>query len=76
MKTRVTLSILAFSGALACGDSVGKELRSVATNVQSVVIEGSGHFPAEEKPEALLSALQDFFAPYAATVAYRLAIDR
>jgi pimeloyl-ACP methyl ester carboxylesterase len=50
---------------LACGDSVEAELRSVADNVESVIIEGSGHYPAEETPQALLTALEKFFAPYA-----------
>jgi len=66
MKTKVTIPMLAFSEALASGDSVEKELRSVGTNVQSVIIEGSGHYPAEEKPEVLLKVLQSFFSPYAA----------
>jgi hypothetical protein len=44
--------VLAFSDALACGDSVEAELRTVASNVESVVI--CGHYPAQERPEALL----------------------
>jgi pimeloyl-ACP methyl ester carboxylesterase len=39
---------------------VGNELRSVATDVTSVVIPDCGHFPAEERPVALLQALQPF----------------
>ncbi|MDH4550144.1 MULTISPECIES: alpha/beta hydrolase [Pseudomonas] len=65
MATRLTLPVLAFSGALACGDSVDAELRTVAANVESVVIPACGHYPAEEQPDALLGALQRFFAPYA-----------
>jgi pimeloyl-ACP methyl ester carboxylesterase len=57
--------VLAFSGALACGDSVEAELRTVASNVESVVIADCGHYPAEEHPEALLAAFEAFFAPYA-----------
>jgi pimeloyl-ACP methyl ester carboxylesterase len=67
MARKLTLPILSFAGALACGDSVEKELRSVATDVQSVIIAGSGHYPAEEKPAELLAALQQFLAPYAAS---------
>lgn len=62
---RLTLPTLAFAGALACGDSVRDELRTVADNVESVVIPDCGHYPAEERPQALLEALQQFFAPYA-----------
>ena len=57
--------MLAYAGQLACGGSVEQVLRSVATNVESVIIENSGHFPAEEQPEALLDALQRFLEPYA-----------
>jgi len=65
MARRIALPVLAFSGALACGDMVEQELRSVADDVQSVIIPDSGHYPAEEQPEALLAALQAFLAPYA-----------
>ncbi|MAT68163.1 MAG: alpha/beta hydrolase [Planctomycetaceae bacterium] len=60
-KTNVSVPILAFSGALACGPLVEMELRSLATDVESLIIPECGHFPAEEKPEALLNALLDFF---------------
>jgi pimeloyl-ACP methyl ester carboxylesterase len=65
--TKLQLPVLAFSGALACGDLVERELRSVADAVESVIIPDCGHYPAEEKPEALLSALEAFLAPYAAS---------
>ncbi|MGX7347076.1 alpha/beta fold hydrolase [Acetobacter pasteurianus] len=60
---KITLPVLAFSGELACGEMVENELRSVAINVQSVIIPDSGHYPAEEQPKRLLAALQEFFAP-------------
>ncbi|MBS1032909.1 alpha/beta hydrolase [Gluconobacter cerinus] len=65
MARRIELPVLAFSGALACGDMVEQELRSVADDVQSVIIPDSGHYPAEEQPEALLAALQAFLTLYA-----------
>jgi len=58
--TRLTLPILAFAGALCSGDMVERELRTVATNVQSLIIPDCGHYPAEEKPRELLAALQAF----------------
>ena len=57
--------MLAYAGQLACGDSIEQTLRSEATNVESIIIENSGHFPAEEQPEALLDALRAFLEPYA-----------
>lgn len=59
-KSKVDIPVLAFSGALACGPMVEMEQRTLANDVQSVIIDGSGHFPAEEKPEALLKALVEF----------------
>ena len=61
MTNRITVPILAFSGALACGPMVEMEQRNLATDVQSVIIPDCGHFPAEEKPDDLLAALMAFF---------------
>ena len=61
MQRRLTLPVLAFSGELACGGSVEPELRSVCDDVVSIIIPGSGHYPAEERPAALIAALQGFF---------------
>lgn len=64
MKTKLTLPVLAFSGRLFANDVVERELRSVATDVQSVIIDACGHYPAEEQPAVLAEALGDFFEPY------------
>jgi pimeloyl-ACP methyl ester carboxylesterase len=63
-RGKLTLPVLAFAGELCCGGLVEAELRTVAEDVQSAIIAGAGHYPAEEKPEATLKSLQDFFAPY------------
>jgi pimeloyl-ACP methyl ester carboxylesterase len=55
---------LAFAGRLFAGDVVERELRTLADDVTSVIIEGSGHYPAEEKPDALIEAFEQFFEPY------------
>jgi len=60
LNKKITLPVLAFSGELACGDSVEKEVRLFATNVQSVIIPGSGHYPAEERPTETLDMLLAF----------------
>lgn len=57
--------LLAFAGELSCRDWVENEMRTVATNMESVIFAGCGHFPAEEKPGELLEALLKFLAPYA-----------
>lgn len=61
-ETKVSVPVLAFSGALACGPIVEIEQRSLATEVEALIIPECGHFPAEEKPDVLLAALTDFFA--------------
>lgn len=61
MKKKVSVPVLAFAGALACGPMVEIEQRRLATNVESLIIPDCGHFPAEEKPEALFAGLIDFF---------------
>ena len=65
---KITIPVLAFAGALACGDLVANELATVARDVQSVIIADSGHYPAEEQPEALLAAIQAFLDPYATSL--------
>ena len=39
-------------------------VKLVADDVQSVIIDGTGHWLAEEAPEEFLAALRDFLAPY------------
>ena len=43
---------------------VSDALKLVADDVQSVVIDGSGHWLAEEAPDEFLAALRDLLAPY------------
>jgi len=62
-ERKIAVPILAFSGGLACGEMVADELRTVAVDVDSVVIPECGHYPAEEQPAALLEALQRFLRP-------------
>jgi len=60
IKSKVDVPIFAFAGGLACGPMVEMEQRNLANNVESLIIPESGHFPAEETPEELLSALMEF----------------
>ena len=57
-EARIRVPLLTFAGALACGGMVEQEMHTVADDVRSFIIEGSGHYPAEERPEALLDALR------------------
>ncbi|MEG3166279.1 alpha/beta hydrolase [Sphingomonas sp. PB2P19] len=66
MKTRLTMPVLGFAGALACGGAVEEQLRRVADDVRCAVIPDCGHFVPEEKPEALLALLLPFLEAYRA----------
>lgn len=63
------MPVLTFAGALACGDVIEQEIRTMADDVRSIVISDCGHFVPEEKPAELLGALQEFLEPYAAEAA-------
>lgn len=74
MKTRLEIPILTFAGERFAGGFVEREMRIVASDVQSVVVPDCGHFVQEEAPEPLLKALLPFLQPYAE--AYRVGPDR
>jgi pimeloyl-ACP methyl ester carboxylesterase len=66
-KTRpLAMPVLAVGGEASYGDHVAGAMKALASDVQSVVIPGAGHWVAEENPAALLSALVTFLAPYRA----------
>ncbi|MFV3077621.1 alpha/beta fold hydrolase [Niveispirillum fermenti] len=57
---KITIPVATFAGRLCVGDGVELEWRSIAEDVTSLVIEDCGHYPAEEKPEALLAFVDAF----------------
>jgi pimeloyl-ACP methyl ester carboxylesterase len=61
---RLTIPVLAIGGSESSGEGPGTTMRLVADDVQSVVLQGSGHWVAEQAPDALLEALTGFLAPY------------
>ncbi|MFE4825056.1 alpha/beta fold hydrolase [Streptomyces sp. NPDC056704] len=56
----LSIPVLAVGGEYATGTGPEEVMRLLATNVTGLVIPGSGHFLAEEAPEALTKALLDF----------------
>ena len=56
--------MLAIGGAHSLGEQVADTMKLAADDVQSLVIPGCGHHPAEEAPEETLAALTAFLAPY------------
>jgi pimeloyl-ACP methyl ester carboxylesterase len=63
---RLTLPVLAIGGTKGIGEGVATTMKLVADNVQPVLIPDSGHWVAEEAPDALLAALKPFLTPYRA----------
>ncbi len=62
-KNKLTMPVLGIGGSGSFGPIIGDHLRHVATDVRSVNIENSGHWVAEEQPEAVVDALLVFLPP-------------
>jgi pimeloyl-ACP methyl ester carboxylesterase len=65
-ERRLTLPVLALGGELSGGEGAGNTMKLVADDVQVEVIPDSGHWMAEEAPDALTAILTAFLAPYRA----------
>ncbi len=52
--------MLALGGALYSGASVADTMRLVADDVTGVVLDGCGHYMAEEQPARFTEVLEDF----------------
>ena len=61
---RLTLPVLGIGGEMSLGEQVADTMKLAADDVQTLVIPGCGHHPAEEAPEETLAALTAFLAPY------------
>ncbi|MFE6486233.1 alpha/beta fold hydrolase [Streptomyces sp. NPDC057757] len=59
-KTRLTLPVLALGGALWSGANAAQTMRLAADDVTEVVLDGCGHYPAEEQPARFVEILEDF----------------
>jgi pimeloyl-ACP methyl ester carboxylesterase len=62
-KTKLTIPVLGIGGAGSFGTIIGDHLRHVATNVEALNVQGSGHWVAEEQPAAVTGALLKFLPP-------------
>ncbi len=61
---RLTMPVLAIGGEASYGEIVANAMRQLADDVQSAVIPGTGHWVAEDAPDAMLAALTAFLSPY------------
>jgi pimeloyl-ACP methyl ester carboxylesterase len=56
------MPVLAVGSAWGYGAASAQTIRHVASDVQDVLIERCGHYPAEERPVELAAAIRDFLA--------------
>ncbi|MFG1817658.1 alpha/beta fold hydrolase [Kribbella sp. NPDC049174] len=63
-QTKLTIPVLGIGGENSWGPAAAGGIRPAATDVQSLVIPGTGHWVAEQAPAAMLTALGAFLAPY------------
>ena len=61
---KLAMPVLAVGGEKSYGDHVGHAMEALAEDVKGVVIDGAGHWVAEEAPEQVLGALVGFLAGY------------
>jgi pimeloyl-ACP methyl ester carboxylesterase len=58
--TRLSLPVLAVGGSDSVGAAVGATMSAVADDVTARVLDGCGHFPAEEQPVEFLAEVLPF----------------
>jgi pimeloyl-ACP methyl ester carboxylesterase len=59
-KNPIPTPVLAIGGRYAMGPAVADGLRTLSTDVTGLVLEQSGHYPAEQEPEPTAQAIIDF----------------
>jgi len=59
-KTRLTMPLLVLSGEKAGGPFLIEQGRMVASNVEGVLVKGSGHWLMEEAPDQVMPKLVEF----------------
>ena len=60
-KTKLAMPVLAVGGGEFMADGPARDMRAVAADVRDAVLDGCGHFPAEERPGELANLLLEFF---------------
>jgi pimeloyl-ACP methyl ester carboxylesterase len=61
---RLPMPVLAMGGAESGGAMAAETMKLTADDVQTLVIPGVGHWLAEQAPDAVVTALTEFLAPY------------
>lgn len=58
-RTQLSMPVLAVGAQWGYGDASAQTIRRVASNVEDVLIDRCGHYPPEERPAELASAIQE-----------------
>jgi pimeloyl-ACP methyl ester carboxylesterase len=59
-KTRLAIPVLSIGGAKANGSALGTQVKLIATDVKVVILDDTGHWILEERPQETIAALVDF----------------
>jgi pimeloyl-ACP methyl ester carboxylesterase len=63
----LTIPVLGIGGSTSWGNLAGDAIRPAALDVETVIIDGAGHWVAEQAPDAMVAAMTAFLAPYLAS---------
>nr|WP_296073566.1 alpha/beta hydrolase [uncultured Actinoplanes sp.] len=63
-KRPITIPVLGVGGRNSYAEAAATSMKAAIPGIRSAVIPGAGHWVAEQAPQALLSALTSFLAPY------------
>jgi pimeloyl-ACP methyl ester carboxylesterase len=59
-ETKLTMPVLTIAGEKSAGSFLGTQAQMYATNVQSIIVKGSGHWLIDEAPDQVVPALVAF----------------
>jgi pimeloyl-ACP methyl ester carboxylesterase len=59
-QTKLTMPVLVIGGEKSLGEVLGRQMKSVATDVTVVVLKDTGHWVLEERPKETTDALHKF----------------
>src|SRR3954468_10682538 len=68
-QTKLRMPVLAMGGEKANGDALGKQVKLVATNVETLVLPNTGHWVMEERPRETMEVLMRFLGAAPASTA-------
>jgi len=59
-QTKLAMPVLTMAGQYSAGEFLGKQISLAATDVQSIIVKGSGHWLIDEAPDQVVPALVAF----------------